>query len=160
LVAGLAGGLLVAFAVVACHRSCGARGAVFAAFVAAFLAGPLAAAAFLAGAFFAGAFLAGAFWATDAVVVAFDARGLAAARTVSALPVSAPVSSAVALFVRVCAGMALFAAFRRALARSAMAFPHTWKTGARPDAAHSEDGKNTEPVVPRQTCHTLASRMG
>jgi len=38
-----------------------------------------------------------------------------------------------------------------------MAFPHIEKTGARPDAAHSEDGKNTETMVPRQTCHTIAS---
>src|SRR4029450_12056537 len=62
--------------------------------------------------------------------------------------------------VAVCAGMALFAAFRTASARSAMAFPHTYKTGARRGAGHSEDGKNTEPSVPRQPCHTQASRLG
>jgi len=129
-------------------------GAVLADLAATFVAGPLAAPAFFAGAFFAAGF------ATDAVAVVLDARGLAAALTGSALPPERPLPAVLALFDGVCAGMALFEAFRTASARSAMAFPHTCKTGARRGAAHSEDGKNTEPTVPRQTCHTLTSRIG
>jgi hypothetical protein len=64
------------------------------------------------------------------------------------------------LFVAVCTGIDFFGAFRTAPARSAMAIPHTCKTGARRGAAHSEGGKNTEPTVFRQTCHTWAPQLG
>jgi hypothetical protein len=99
--------------------------------------------------------LAGAFFAAEATpdVTVADAAVLAGLALVAARTGAGLVGAAVE-FVAVCAGMALFEAFRTAFARSAMAFPHTCKTGARRGAAHSEDGKNTEPTVPRQTCHT------
>jgi uncharacterized protein YjbI with pentapeptide repeats len=59
------------------------------------------------------------------------------------------------LSVTICAGIALFGAFRTDPARSAMASPR-YETGTRRGAAHSESGKDTEPTFLRQTCHTLA----
>jgi hypothetical protein len=94
------------------------------------------------------AFFGCVFFATVAVVVA---RADAVAARVR-LAETASVAG-VTLSVVVCAGTAFLVAFRTAPARSAMAIPHI-KTGARRGAAHSEDGKNTEPMVWRQTCHT------
>jgi hypothetical protein len=80
-----------------------------------------------------------------------------AAPAVAPLPCAAPVVTRTPAFspvVTLCAGMALFGAFRTEPARSAMAIPHI-QNGTRRGAAHSEGGKNTEPTVPRQTRHTL-----
>jgi hypothetical protein len=102
-------------------------------------------AALARGALVAGAFLA-AFFATSFAATAFAVA--------FATPAVVPFEAAT---VAARGRGALFAALRTASAGSAMAFSQTYKTGARPDAAHSEDGKNTEPVVPRQTSHTRES---
>jgi hypothetical protein len=119
--------------------------------VAAFAFGAVAAGAFLA-AFFAASDVTDAFVAfAEPALVTFAAATL---RWAAAAVLCAGITWSAASPRR---GAVLFAAFRTASARSAMAFPQTYKTGARPGAAHSEDGKNTEPVVPRQTSHTHES---